>query len=139
MNYLNNILAKIEANRQGVPEAIMLNKDGYVAECTGDNIFIVKDGSLTTPPVWVGILKGITRDVVIELAEKEGISVQESIFTPFALYNSDECFLTGTAAQIIPVTKIDRRTIGKGIAGPITKRLMKKFGQLTKAEGTAIY
>ena len=139
LNYLNNILAKIEANRQGVPAGIMLNKDGYVAECTADNIFIVKDGGLTTPPIWVGILKGVTRDVVIELAEKEGISVQENIFTPFALYNSDECFLTGTAAEIIPVTKIDGRTIGKGIAGPIARRLIKRFRELTKVEGTPIY
>jgi len=105
---------------------------------SADNIFIVKDGSLTTPPVWVGVLKGITRDVVIELAEKEGIPIQENIFTPFALYNSDECFLTGTAAEIIPVTKIDGRTIGKGIAGPIARRLIKRFRELTKVEGTPI-
>ena len=139
LNYLNNILAKIEANREGVPETIMLNKDGYVAECTADNIFIVKDGSLTTPPVWIGILSGITRDAVIEIAQKEGISVEENIFTPFALYNSDECFLTGTAAEVIPVTKVDGRTIGEGVTGPVTKRLMKKFGQLTQIEGTPIW
>ncbi|MCK4418438.1 branched-chain-amino-acid transaminase [Candidatus Aerophobetes bacterium] len=139
LNYLNNILAKIEANLQGLPEAIMLNKDGYVAECTGDNIFIVEGEILVTPPTWVGALKGITRDVVIKLAQKEGISVQERTFTPAALYTSDECFLTGTAAEVIPVTKVDGRTIGNGIAGPITKRLIKKFRELTKKEGTLIY
>jgi branched-chain amino acid aminotransferase len=91
----------------------MLSNDGYIAECTGDNIFIVKEGKLVTPPVWVGILSGITRDVVIEIAQKEGISVEENVFTPFALNNSDECFLTGTAAEVIPVTKVDGRTNGK--------------------------
>lgn len=139
LNYLNNILAKIEANLQGLPEAIMLNKDGYVAECTADNIFIVEGEALVTPPTWVGALKGITRDVVIKLAQKEGISVQERTFTPAALYTSDECFLTGTAAEVIPVTKVDGRAIGNGIAGPITKRLIKKFRELTKEEGTPIY
>jgi len=139
LNYLNNILAKIEANLQGLPEAIMLNKDGYVAECTGDNIFIIEGKTLITPPTWVGALKGITRDVVMELAQKEGISVQERIFTPAALYASDECFLTGTAAEVIPVTKVDGRTIGKGVAGSTTKRLIKKFRELTKREGTPIY
>ncbi len=138
LNYLNNILAKIEANREGMPEAIMLSNDGYIAECTGDNIFIVKEGKLVTPPVWVGILSGITRDVVIEIAQKEGISVEENVFTPFALNNSDECFLTGTAAEVIPVTKVDGRTIGKGVAGPLTKRLMERFRQLTRFEGTPI-
>ncbi len=139
LNYLNNILAKIEANLSGTPEAIMLNKDGYVAECTGDNIFIIEGENLVTPPTWVGALKGITRDVVMELAQKEGISVQERVFTPAALYASDECFLTGTAAEVIPVTKVDGRTIGDGVAGPITKRLIKKFRELTRKEGTPIY
>ena len=139
LNYLNNILAKIEANREGMPEAIMLSKDGYIAECTGDNIFIVKEGKLVTPPVWIGILSGITRDVVIEIAQKEGISIEENVFTAFALYNSDECFLSGTAAEVIPVTRVDGRTIGKGVAGPVTKRLMEKFRQLTQIEGTPIW
>lgn len=138
LNYLNNILAKIEATREEMPEAVMLNKDGYVAECTGDNIFIVKEEKLVTPPIWMGILKGITRDVVIDLAQKEGIAVEENIFTPFALYNSDECFLTGTAAEVIPVTRVDGRTIGEGVAGPVTKKLMEKFRQLTRIEGTPI-
>jgi len=139
LNYLNNILAKIEVNLQGLPEAIMLNKDGYVAECTADNIFIVEGEALVTPPTWVGALKGITRGVVMELAQKEGISVQERTFTPAALYASDECFLTGTAAEVIPVTKVDGRAIGDGVAGPMTKRLIKKFRELTKKEGTPIY
>lgn len=139
LNYLNNILAKIEVNLQGLPEAVMLNKDGYVAECTADNIFIVEGEALVTPPTWVGALKGITRGVVMELAQKEGISVQERTFTPAALYASDECFLTGTAAEVIPVTKVDGRAIGDGVAGPMTKRLIKKFRELTRREGTPIY
>jgi len=139
LNYLNNILAKIEANYNGMPEAIMLNKDGYVAECTGDNIFIVRDEVLVTPPTWVGTLKGITRDAVIHLARKEGISVREEVFTPADLYASDECFLTGTAAEIIPVTRVDGRVIGEGEVGEITKKLMSNFHRLTQTEGTPIY
>jgi len=139
LNYLNNILAKIEANLGNVPEAIMLNKDGYVAECTGDNIFMVKEGTLFTPPLWVGVLKGITRDVVIELARKENISVKEEVFTLVSLYTADECFLTGTAAEIIPVTKVDGRVIGEGKAGKITKGLIKRFRDLTSQEGVSIY
>jgi len=139
LNYLNNILAKIEANLGNVSEAIMLNKDGYVAECTGDNIFMVKEGTLFTPPLWVGVLKGITRDVVIELARKENISVKEEVFTLVSLYTADECFLTGTAAEIIPVTKVDGRVIGEGKAGKITKGLIKRFRDLTSQEGVSIY
>jgi len=139
LNYLNNIMAKLEATAKGAPEAIMLNKDGYVAECTGDNLFIVEGSVLITPPVWAGILRGITRDVVIELAEKEGIPVEEKVFTPFSVYTSDECFLTGTAAEIIPVTKVDGRVIGDGKAGPITKMLIEKFSRLTEREGVPIY
>ena len=139
LNYLNNILAKIEANLQGMGEAIMLSQDGYVAEGAADNIFVVKDGELITPPTWIGILKGITRDVVIELAEKEGLPVKEETFTPFSLYSCHECFLTGTAAEIIPVTKVDGKIIGEGKAGPITKKLIEKFHQYTREEGTPIY
>ena len=139
LNYLNNILAKIEANYKGVPEAIMLNKDGYVAECTGDNVFIVKNKVLITPPTWVGTLKGITRDVVIHLARKEGIPVREEVFTPAELYASDECFLTGTAAEVIPVTRVDGRIIGEGKVGEITKKLIRQFRRLTQTEGTPIY
>jgi len=139
LNYLNNILAKIEANLGNVPEAIMLNKDGYVAECTGDNIFMVKEETLFTPPMWVGVLKGITRNVVIELASKENILVKEEAFSIVSLYTADECFLTGTAAEIIPVTKVDGRVIGKGKAGKITGRLIKEFRKLTSREGTPIW
>jgi branched-chain amino acid aminotransferase len=139
LNYLNNILAKIEANVQGVGEGIMLSQDGYVAEGAADNIFVVKDGELLTPPTWIGILKGITRDVVIELAEKEGIPVKEEIFTPYTLYSCQECFLTGTGAEIIPVTKVDGKTIGEGGAGPLTRKIIKKFQQCTREEGTPIY
>jgi len=139
LNYLNNILAKLEANLRGVPEAIMLNQDGYVTECTGDNIFIVKKRELITPPGWMEILRGITRDVVIDLAKMEGMTVREEPFTLFSLYTSDECFLSGTAAEIIPVTKIDGKVIGEGKVGEVTRLLIKKFRQLTKTEGVFIY
>ncbi|RLD15589.1 MAG: branched-chain amino acid aminotransferase [Caldiserica bacterium] len=139
LNYLNNILAKIEANLKGVPEALMLNKDGYVAECTGDNIFIVRDGKILTPPFYVGVLRGITRETVIEIAVKIlKIEVLEVPFTLFHLYTSEECFLTGTAAEVIPVTEVDGRKIGDGKVGRITKRIMKEFKKLTKSEGTKI-
>lgn len=138
LNYLNNILAKIEANLAGVPEAVMLNKDGYVVECTGDNIFIIKKDMLITPPVYLGVLEGITRNTVIELAKKLKIKTEEEVFTRYSLYNADECFLTGTAAEIIPVVKIDGRIIGDGIPGKISLRLMKVFWALTKKEGTLI-
>jgi len=140
LNYLNNILAKIEAGLQNMPEAVMLNKDGYVAECTGDNIFIVKDNVLITPPFHVGVLAGITRQTVMELArEKLELLVKEEVFTRFHLYNADECFLTGTAAEVIPVVKIDGRQIADGKPGKITNRLIKKFRDLTKNEGVEIY
>jgi len=139
LNYLNNILAKIEAAARGAAEAIMLNQEGYVAECTGDNIFIVEKGVLITPPPWVGILKGITRDVVIQLAREEEIAVEEKVFTPFAVYSSDECFLSGTAAEIIPVTRVDGKVIGDGKVGPITLRLITRFRELTRREGVPIY
>ena len=139
LNYLNNILAKMEANLQGMGEGIMLSQDGYVAEGTADNIFVVKDGELLTPPTWIGVLRGITRDAVIELAKKEGISVREETFTPFMLHSCQECFLTGTGAEIIPVAKVDGKVIGEGKAGPVTKKLIKKFRQHTLVEGTPIY
>jgi len=139
LNYLNNILAKIEANIQGASEAIMLNKDGYIAECTGDNIFIVKEGTLITPPIWVGALEGITHNVILKLAAKEGIPTKEEPFTISSLYNSEECFLTGTAAEIAPVTRIDKKIIGEGKVGKITRKLIKNFRQLTQIEGTSIY
>lgn len=127
LNYLNNILAKIEANRAGAAEAIMLNHDGIVTEATGDNIFIVKNGEILTPPVYVGILDGITRRTVIEAAKKEGIHVRETEFTLFNVYNADECFLTGTAAEAIAVTSVDGRTIGSGVQGEVTKRILAAF------------
>ena len=132
LNYLNNILAKIEANRAGVPEALMLNHDGIVCECTGDNIFIIKDGVIYTPPVYIGILDGITRRVVIELAKKLGYQVVETQFTLFNVYSADECFLTGTAAEAIAVTKVDDRVIGTGKCGKITAEILKAFREYAK-------
>jgi len=127
LNYLNNILAKIEALDNNVPEAIMYNHEGYVAEATGDNVFVVKDGVIFTPPVESGALEGITRAVVIRLAEEENIKVVEKNLTRFDLYISDELFLTGTAAEVIGVVEIDGRTIGTGKPGPYTRLLRKKF------------
>jgi branched-chain amino acid aminotransferase len=135
LNYLNNILAKIEAVNCGYDEAIMLDSLGYVAECTGDNIFIVKDRHLYTPPQCMGTLRGITRDSVLEIASKSKISVHEHVLTRHELYNADECFLTGTAAEIIPVVKVDGRQIGEGKPGKLTGELIGKFRELTKKEG----
>ena len=135
LNYLNNVLAKVEAINSGAEEAVMLNQDGFVAECTGDNIFVVKNQKLLTPPVHIGMLKGITRGAVIELAEKVRIPFAEEVLTRHDLYSSGECFLTGTAAEIIPVIKIDGRVIGNGRPGPITIRLMRDFSLLTKVDG----
>ena len=133
LNYLNNILAKIEATNVGYNEAIMLDSNGYVTECTGDNIFIIKDGVLSTPTN--GRLKGITRQAVIELAQKNKISVQERLFTRHEVFNAHECFLTGTAAEIIPVVKLDGRQIGTGKPGDTTLKLMKWFKDMTRKDG----
>lgn len=127
LNYLNNILAKIEANDAGVQEAIMLNHEGNVAECTADNIFIVKGGVVSTPATADGILEGITRDVIIRLCRSQNIPCLERTLQRHDLYIADECFLTGSAAEVIPVTKIDGRTIGAGSPGPITKQLHGAF------------
>jgi len=127
LNYLNNILAKIEALDRNVPEAIMYNHQGYVAEATGDNVFIVRDGVIYTPPVQAGSLTGITRGVVIRLAKKEGLTVVEWNLTRFDLYVCDELFLTGTAAEVIGVVDVDGRVIGDGKVGPVTKLLREKF------------
>jgi branched-chain amino acid aminotransferase len=127
MNYLNNILAKIEALDNDVPEAIMYNHEGYVAEATGDNVFMVRRGIIYTPPVEAGALEGITREVVIRLAKKEGIEVVEKNLTRFDLYISEELFLTGTAAEVIGIVEIDGRTIGNGSPGPVTRHLREKF------------
>jgi len=127
LNYLNNVLAKIEARQAGCQESIMLNNSGHVAECTGDNIFIVKNGKLLTPAPYEGALNGITRQTVLELAESLGISTAETILTRFDLYTADECFLTGTGAEIIPAVNIDKRSIGKGSPGPVTLKIADSF------------
>lgn len=138
LNYLNNIHAKIEANRAGVLEALMTNSQGYISEGTGDNIFIYRKGKLITPPPYLGILEGITREAVIELAQEEGIPLQEAPFTRHDVYVADECFLTGTAAEVIPVIEADMRTIGTGKPGPVTRTLMEKFRELTQTTGTPL-
>ena len=138
LNYLNNILAKIEANNGGCEEAVMLNAEGFVAECTGDNLFIVKNGELSTPPLSAGALYGITRQTVIELAREAGLKVSEPNLTRYDLFNADECFLTGTGAEIVPVVKIDGRVIGGGKPGKITRKLTEDYHALTKVSGEPI-
>ena len=132
LNYLNNILAKIEAIDAGTLEAVMLNHLGYVAECTGDNLFIVRDGAVFTPPIAAGILEGITRNEIIGIAREQGIEVREENITRQDLYVADECFLTGTAAEVVPVARIDQRPIGTGRPGPITKQLAEAFHRRTR-------
>lgn len=139
LNYLNNILAKIEANNGGVEEAVMLNHEGFVAECTGDNLFIVKAGRLLTPPLSAGALHGITRQTVIELAQEMGIPVTEPNLTRYDLFNADECFLTGTGAEIIPVVRIDGRVIGTGKPGKLTRELEDRYHALTEVSGEPIF
>jgi len=139
LNYLNNILAKIEANNAGCEEAIMLNAEGFVSECTGDNIVIVKAGQMFTPPLSAGALYGITRGVVMDLAGEAGFNVTEPDLTRYDVFNADECFLTGTGAELIPIVKIDGRIIGAGKPGPITRRLVDKYHALTKLSGEPIY
>jgi branched-chain amino acid aminotransferase len=133
LNYLNNILAKIEGKQAGCVEALMLNHKGEVAECTGDNVFLVRDGVLLTPPNEAGILEGVTRALVIELARKAGIEVREVPLTKHDVYIADECFLTGTAAEVVSVVKVDARTIGDGAPGPITRQLAESFRKLTRS------
>ena len=135
LNYLNNILAKIEAIKSGYEEALMLSSDGYVAECAGDNIFIIKGNNLITPPSDVGILKGITRDTVMDIGKKLGMGVSKKLLKAEDLFKADECFLTGTAAEVIPVTSIDKKPVGTGKPGKITLKLVKEFRLLAKAEG----
>jgi branched-chain amino acid aminotransferase len=132
LNYLNNILAKIEGLQAGCIEALMLNHKGEVAECTGDNIFLVRNGVLQTPPLEAGILAGVTRDAVIEVAHEAGIEVREQPLTKHDVYIADECFLTGTAAELIPVVRVDSRQIGTGKPGPMTRDLEKRFKKLTQ-------
>ena len=135
LNYLNNILAKIEAINAGYEEAIMLSHSGYVTECTGENIFLVRGKQLLTPPPYIGVLRGITRRTVMELAASRRLHVQEELLTRHDLFNADEVFLTGTAAEIIPVVKIDGRRIGAGRPGPVTRQLRAAFHQVTKTDG----
>lgn len=128
-------MAKIEANNSGCMEALMLNHQGYVAECTGDNIFIVKERILLTPPTYVGALQGITRQAIIDLARRNDIPFQERMLTRHDLFNADEAFLTGTAAEVIPVVSIDGRMIGAGKPGKTTAKLKSAFGDLTRRDG----
>jgi branched-chain amino acid aminotransferase len=139
LNYLNNIMAKMEAHEAGAGEGVMLNEEGYVAECTGDNIFVVKHGRVSTPHPNAGILEGVTRAVVLELAEKFRIPTREHDLTRYDIYTADECFLTGTAAEVIPAVQLDRRLIGNGQPGPITLKFMEGFRELTRTTGTPIY
>jgi len=138
LNYLNNILAKIEANNHGSLEAVMINEQGYVSEATGDNIFIVKNGKLITPPLFTGVLKGITRDAVVSIAKKLKIRVSKKVLTRYELYTADELFMTGTAAEVIPVVKVDSRLINGGTPGKMTKKLMTEFKKITKVMGTKV-
>ncbi len=137
LNYLNNILAKIEAGNCGYQEAVMLDSMGYVAECTGDNLFIVKRGQLYTPPQCMGTLRGITRDTILDIARKKHIGANEHVLTRHELYISDEAFLTGTAAEVIPVVKVDGRIIGTGRPGKTTLLLMREFHKATKTQGVS--
>ncbi len=138
LNYLNNILAKIEAINAGVMEAIMLNSAGYVAEATGDNVFTVSGQTLNTPPPSEGALAGITRAVVMELAQERGYEVREERMSRYDLYNADEVFLTGTAAEVIGIIDIDKRSIGEGVPGPVTRELAKAFRKRAKIDGTSL-
>jgi branched-chain amino acid aminotransferase len=139
LNYLNNVMAKIEAQNAGAGEGLMLNEQGFVSECTGDNIFIIKNGVISTPPIAAGALAGVTRAVVFDLAAEFGIPIQEPMMTRYDVFTADECFLTGTAAEVIPAVKLDTRLIGDGKPGPITQRLIGRFRELTASTGTPIY
>jgi branched-chain amino acid aminotransferase len=135
LNYLNNILAKVEARQAGVPEAVMLNQSGRVAECTADNIFIVKNSTLKTPRLTEGVLPGVTRGAVLELGQQAGMTTKETVLGLWDLYNADECFLTGTGAEIVPVVSIDGRRIGSGRPGDTTKKLLEMFRELRVRDG----
>jgi branched-chain amino acid aminotransferase len=138
LNYLNNIMAKVEAIQSGAMEAVMLNEQGYVAECTGDNLFLLKNGKLLTPPVSDGALDGVTRRVILELADQLGIPWAEQTLTRYDIFVADECFLTGTAAEVIPVIALDRRPIGEGVPGPLTAKFITAFRALANSTGTPI-
>jgi len=139
LNYLNNIMAKIEANLAKADEGLMLNEEGYVAECTGDNVFIIKRGEIYTPPIYAGSLRGITWQAVLDIAAELGLKVTVQPLTRYDLYTADEFFLTGTAAEVIAAVKLDNRIIGDGKPGVITNRIIAKFRELTQSTGTAIY
>ena len=139
LNYLNNVLAKIEAQHAGAGEGLMLNEQGFVSECTGDNIFTVKKGIIYTPPISSGALSGVTRNVVFEMAAELGITILEPNMTRYDIFTADECFLTGTAAEIIPAVKLDTRLIGSGTPGPLTRKLIARFRELTATSGEPIY
>lgn len=138
LNYLNNILGKIEAKQFGALEAIMLNDQGFVAECTADNVFIVHKGELITPAASQGALKGVTRGTILDIARELGVTVRESNMTRYDIWCADECFLTGTGAEVIPVVKLDGREIGTGKPGPVTKRVMASFRKHVLVDGTRI-
>lgn len=138
LNYLNNVMAKIEAINAGVLECVMLNSQGQVAEASGDNIFVMKNGVLKTPPVWCGALDGITRRAVMRIAADAGIPVREDVMQRYDLFTADEMFLTGTAAEVIAVTNVDRRPIGDGTPGPVTRDLQRRFKEFVKENGTPI-
>ena len=139
LNYLNNVMAKIEAQQAGAGEGLMLNEQGFVSECTGDNIFTVKKGIIYTPPISSGALSGVTRNVVFEMAAELGITILEPNMTRYDIFTADECFLTGTAAEIIPAVKLDTRLIGSGTPGPLTRKLIARFRELTASSGEPIY
>ncbi|MCL5774203.1 MAG: aminotransferase class IV, partial [Firmicutes bacterium] len=139
LNYLNNILAKIEATEAGADEAVMINADGFVAECTSENIFVVKNGVIYTPPGYVGLLEGITRGAVIEIARSMGLDMRIDLLNSHDLFVADECFLTGTGAEMIAAVEINGRVIGNGKPGPFTTKLLAAFRELTKVDGTPIY
>lgn len=139
LNYLNNVMAKVEAIQAGAEEGLMLNDTGLVAECTGDNIFVVRDGAITTPPLTAGALNGITRGVVFDIANELGIPIRDAEMSRHEIYTADECFLTGTAAEVIAAVKLDQRPIGDGKPGPLTQRIIARFRELTQTTGTAIY
>jgi len=138
-NYLNNIMARLEANLAGVDEGLMLTTDGYVAECTADNIFLVRKGRVATPPAYIGILQGVTRQAVLDLCGTLGVPAAEQVVTLHDVYTADECFLTGTGAELGPVVQVDGRAIGTGKPGPITMKILAAFRDLAAREGTPVY
>ena len=138
LNYLNNVMGKIEAQASGADEGLMLNEQGYVAECTGDNIFVIKDGKAFTPPVSAGMLRGITRDTAIEILKELDIPLSEENLTRYDIFTADECFLTGTAAEVIAAVELDQRTIGDGKPGPLTQRCVERYREIVHSQGALI-